>query len=61
MSLIGGRSPPEPLETTNHSSFGAIEPLMMRWMPPTNCRLSSHRRVRQGSSCSVAVSMMPMP
>ena len=61
VSLIGGRSPPEPLVTTKQESSGAMAAPTARWMPPTNCRLSSHRRVRHGSSCLVPVLIRAAP
>ena len=38
-----------------------MAPPMARWMPPTNCRLSSHRVLRHGSSCLVAVLIIATP
>ncbi len=61
VSLIGGTSPPDPLVTTKYESSGAMSAASMRLTPPTRARLSSHSRLRQGSSSFVAVSMTPMP
>ena len=61
VSLIGGRSPPEPLVTTKYESSGAMSPAKTRWMPPTKERLSSHSRVRHGSSALLAVPMRATP
>ncbi len=61
VSEIGGRSPPEPLVTTKKESSGEMSPAYARWMPPTNCRLSSQRRVRHGSSWFVVVLISAAP
>ncbi|GBC87334.1 hypothetical protein HRbin12_01337 [bacterium HR12] len=40
VSLIGGRSPPEPLTTTKYEPSGEMSPSVIRRTPPTRGRFS---------------------